>query len=302
MSRGRSRARGRDRHRTGFSRAGAARRADARGRGVLYAWACRPHSGHGRSAPAELYGVAREGGPIPLTPRRRRRRCWSASSTTPFRRMRRIPRARVRLEPLAERNCVSWRRVCRVPVLHGEMEIVGFPLWPRGLPDRRERDSGESFALLEGLDCWCFRRCATSRIPATPRWSRRSGGRGASARGRPGSRTLRTTWATKKPTARCRTSIALAYDGLTSCPRERSHERSRRSRHDSGLSFARRDSGGLWSVGGGDWATSTACTWGIGRFLRRWLPRRARRDARAVAITFDPHPEQFLRPAARRGC
>ena len=51
-------ARGGDRHRSGLPRAGARREADACGRGVLHARACRPHSGHGRPAAAELYRAA----------------------------------------------------------------------------------------------------------------------------------------------------------------------------------------------------------------------------------------------------
>ena len=55
----RARAGGGDRHRPGLPRAGAARRAHARGCRALYARARRPHSGDGRSAPVELYGLSR---------------------------------------------------------------------------------------------------------------------------------------------------------------------------------------------------------------------------------------------------
>jgi phosphoribosyl 1,2-cyclic phosphate phosphodiesterase len=61
-------------------------------------------------------------------------------------------RARVRLEPLAERNPIHGVEFQRVPVMHGQMEIAGFRFGRAayltdvsGIPER-------SFALLEGLD------------------------------------------------------------------------------------------------------------------------------------------------------
>jgi len=39
-----------------------------------------------------------------------------------------------------------------VPLIHGEMEIVGFPLWPHGLSPRRKRHPGIELCSMEGLD------------------------------------------------------------------------------------------------------------------------------------------------------
>ena len=64
----------------------------------------------------------------------------------------------------------------RVPLLHGEMEIAGFRFGRAAYLTDVSAIPEASFALLEGLDhLSCSPRCATSRIPATPPWSRRLG-------------------------------------------------------------------------------------------------------------------------------
>jgi phosphoribosyl 1,2-cyclic phosphate phosphodiesterase len=99
------------------------------------------------------FTMFREGGPIPL---------YAAPETVAV--LERIydytfspqatyaNRARVRLHPLAERNPVHGVEFVRVPLRHGQMEIVGFRFGRvayltdvSGIPE-------ESFALLEGLD------------------------------------------------------------------------------------------------------------------------------------------------------
>jgi phosphoribosyl 1,2-cyclic phosphate phosphodiesterase len=95
----------------------------------------------------------REGGPIPLyasaetaaTLEQIYAYTLSPQATYPN-------RARVRLEPLAERNSIQGVDFIRVPVMHGTMEIAGFRFGRvayltdvSGIPE-------ESFALLEGLD------------------------------------------------------------------------------------------------------------------------------------------------------
>jgi phosphoribosyl 1,2-cyclic phosphate phosphodiesterase len=61
-------------------------------------------------------------------------------------------RARVRLEPLAERNPVHGVEFIRVPVMHGQMEIVGFRVGSVAYLTDVSEIPEESFALLEGLD------------------------------------------------------------------------------------------------------------------------------------------------------
>ena len=61
-------------------------------------------------------------------------------------------RARVRLEPLAERNPVHGVEFIRVPVMHGQMEIAGFRFGSAAYLTDVSAIPEESFALLEGLD------------------------------------------------------------------------------------------------------------------------------------------------------
>jgi len=61
-------------------------------------------------------------------------------------------RARVRLEPLAERNPVHGVEFLRVPVVHGQMEIAGFRMGRVAYLTDVSAIPESSFALLEGLD------------------------------------------------------------------------------------------------------------------------------------------------------
>lgn len=97
--------------------------------------------------------VNRESGPIPL---------YASEETTAV--LKRIydyafsPRAtyptrpRVRLEPLEERTTVHGVDFLRVPVLHGEMEILGFRFGRVAYLTDVNTIPESSFALLEGLD------------------------------------------------------------------------------------------------------------------------------------------------------
>jgi phosphoribosyl 1,2-cyclic phosphate phosphodiesterase len=99
------------------------------------------------------FAAIREGGPIPLYAAPETAAVleqvfdytFSPTATYPN-------RARVRLEPLNERNPVHGVDFLQVPVLHGQMEIAGFRMGRvayltdvSGIPE-------DSFALLEGLD------------------------------------------------------------------------------------------------------------------------------------------------------
>jgi phosphoribosyl 1,2-cyclic phosphate phosphodiesterase len=99
------------------------------------------------------FAASREGGPIPL---------YAAPQTTAV--LERIfeytfspeatypNRARVRLEPLADRNPVHGVDFLRVPVLHRQMEIAGFRMGNVAYLTDVSDIPDESFALLEGLD------------------------------------------------------------------------------------------------------------------------------------------------------
>jgi phosphoribosyl 1,2-cyclic phosphate phosphodiesterase len=61
-------------------------------------------------------------------------------------------RARVRLEPLGERNPVHGVEFVRVPLLHGTMEIAGFRFGSAAYLTDVSAIPEASFALLEGVD------------------------------------------------------------------------------------------------------------------------------------------------------
>jgi phosphoribosyl 1,2-cyclic phosphate phosphodiesterase len=61
-------------------------------------------------------------------------------------------RARVRLEPLTERTPVHGAEFLRVPLMHGEMEIVGYRFGNAAYLTDVSNIPEESYALLEGLD------------------------------------------------------------------------------------------------------------------------------------------------------
>ncbi len=124
-------------------------------------------------------------------------------------------RARVRLEPLAERNPIHGVEFVRVPVLHGEMEIVGFRFGSAAYLTDVSDIPESSFALLEGLDHLVLSALRYQPHPshATVQqaigWAQRIG--------------ARHTWLTHiahelAHEATNRTlpeGVALAYDGLT---------------------------------------------------------------------------------------
>ncbi len=95
----------------------------------------------------------RLGGPIPLyaTPettavlRQIFAYTFSPEATYPH-------RARVRLEALAERNAIHGVEFLSVPILHGEMEIVGFRFGSAAYLTDVSGIPEPSFALLKGLD------------------------------------------------------------------------------------------------------------------------------------------------------
>jgi phosphoribosyl 1,2-cyclic phosphate phosphodiesterase len=99
------------------------------------------------------FAVGRQGGTIPLYASSETRAVleriyeytFSPGATYPN-------RARVRLEPLAERNLVHGVDFVRVPLIHGTMEIAGFRFGSAAYLTDVSDIPETSFALLEGLD------------------------------------------------------------------------------------------------------------------------------------------------------
>ena len=99
------------------------------------------------------FAVFREGGPIPLYAAPETAEAleriydytFSSQSTYPT-------RARVQLQPLAERTAVHGVEFLRVPVQHGEMEIAGFRFGRAAYLTDVSAIPESSFALLTGLD------------------------------------------------------------------------------------------------------------------------------------------------------
>jgi phosphoribosyl 1,2-cyclic phosphate phosphodiesterase len=99
------------------------------------------------------FTVFREGSPIPLYAtaqtaavlERIFEYTFSPNATYPT-------RARVRLEPMAERTTVHGVEFVRVPVIHGEMQITGFRFGSAAYLTDVSAIPEASFALLEGLD------------------------------------------------------------------------------------------------------------------------------------------------------
>jgi phosphoribosyl 1,2-cyclic phosphate phosphodiesterase len=99
------------------------------------------------------FAVGRQGGTIPLYASSETRAVleriyeytFSPDATYPN-------RARVRLEPLAERNSIHGVEFVRVPLVHGQMEIAGFRFGNAAYLTDVSDIPEASFALLEGLD------------------------------------------------------------------------------------------------------------------------------------------------------
>jgi phosphoribosyl 1,2-cyclic phosphate phosphodiesterase len=97
--------------------------------------------------------VFREGGPIPLYASADTSRVLerifdytlSPDATYPT-------RAKVRIEPLADRTRVHGVEFVRVPVLHGRMEVAGFRFGDMAYLTDVSEIPEESFALLQGLN------------------------------------------------------------------------------------------------------------------------------------------------------
>jgi phosphoribosyl 1,2-cyclic phosphate phosphodiesterase len=99
------------------------------------------------------FAAVREGGPIPLYATAETTAVLQSIFAYTFSPRATYPnRARVRLEPLAERTSIHGVEFLRVPVMHGEMEIVGYRFGSAAYLTDVSDIPEESFALLEGLN------------------------------------------------------------------------------------------------------------------------------------------------------
>jgi phosphoribosyl 1,2-cyclic phosphate phosphodiesterase len=162
------------------------------------------------------FAAFREGGPIPLYATAETTAVlehifsytFSPNATYPN-------RARVRLVPVAERNPIHGVDFLRVPVLHGQMEIVGYRFGSAVYLTDVSEIPESSFALLEGLDHLVLSALRFKPHPSHATvdqalgWARRIG--------------ARHTWLThiahelahEATNQTLPAGVALAYDGLT---------------------------------------------------------------------------------------
>jgi phosphoribosyl 1,2-cyclic phosphate phosphodiesterase len=99
------------------------------------------------------FTVFREGGPIPLYASPDSSKVLERIFDYTFSPLSTYPtRARVQLEPLADRTAIHGVEFLRVPLMHGEMEIAGFRFGRAAYLTDVSAIPESSFALLEGLD------------------------------------------------------------------------------------------------------------------------------------------------------
>ena len=103
--------------------------------------------------PLSFKALRESGGPIPLYAAPEAAKVLTRVFDYTFSEQATYPnRARVRIEPLGERNTVHGVQFLRIPLLHGEMEIAGFRFGNAAYLTDVSAIPEPSFALLEGLD------------------------------------------------------------------------------------------------------------------------------------------------------
>jgi phosphoribosyl 1,2-cyclic phosphate phosphodiesterase len=162
------------------------------------------------------FAALREGGAIPLYATRETALVLERIFDYTFSPQATYPtRARVQLQPLAERTAVHGVEFLRVPVMHGEMEIAGFRFGSAAYLTDVSAIPEESFALLEGLDHLVLSALRYKPHPThatveqASGWARRIG--------------ARQTWLThiahelghQQANRALPAGVALAYDGLS---------------------------------------------------------------------------------------
>jgi phosphoribosyl 1,2-cyclic phosphate phosphodiesterase len=99
------------------------------------------------------FAAVKDGGPVPLYATPETAAVLERIFDYTFSPASKYPnRARVRLVPLAEHNAVFGVDFIRVPVMHGEMKIVGYRFGKAAYLTDLSKIPEESFTLLEGLD------------------------------------------------------------------------------------------------------------------------------------------------------
>jgi phosphoribosyl 1,2-cyclic phosphate phosphodiesterase len=128
--------------------------------------------------------ASRRGGPIPLYADKETTAVlehvfsytFSSHATYPT-------RARVQLKPLAERNAVQGVEFVRIPLLHGQLPIVGFRFGNAAYMTDVSAIPEPSFALLEGVEVLALSALrhephpSHSTVEQSLAWSRRIGAR-----------------------------------------------------------------------------------------------------------------------------
>ncbi|MGA2807210.1 MAG: MBL fold metallo-hydrolase [Terracidiphilus sp.] len=162
------------------------------------------------------FTVFREGGPIPLYATAETAEVLERIYDYTFSPQATYPnRARVELQPLGERNTILGIEFVRVPVLHGQQEIVGFRFGRAAYLTDVSAIPESSFELLEGLDLLVLSALRYKPHPShatveqAVAWSRRIG--------------ARRTWLThiahelghEETNRLLPDGIRLAYDGLS---------------------------------------------------------------------------------------
>ena len=252
------------------------------------------------------FTVFREGGHIPLyaspeTEEALRRiydYTFSPKATYPN-------RPRVHLQPLGDRENVLGVEFTRVPIFHGDLEINGFRFGRTAYLTDVSKIPEESFALLEGLDHVVLSALRHrphpnhATVEQAVEWAKRIG--------------AKHTWLThiahelghEDTNAKLPENIRMAYDGLT-FPIEL--DRSTPARRNT-VSVGGTISGATVPVYHSleevprDFGPSIAAIGnfdGVHRGHQQILAAAAAearaRGMRSIAITFNPHPAQFLYP------
>jgi riboflavin kinase/FMN adenylyltransferase len=254
------------------------------------------------------FTVFREGGHIPLyaspeteeTLRRVYDYTFSPKATYPN-------RPRVHIEPLSDRATVFGVEFTRVPVFHGELGINGFRFGRTAYLTDVSRIPEESFALLEGLDYVVLSALRHKPHPnhatveQAVEWAKRIG--------------AKHTWLThiahelghEETNAKLPDNIRMAYDGL-SFPIElaRSNPMSRATVSSGRSSSVQSTTVPVYrslEEVPPDFGPSIAAIGnfdGVHRGHQQILSAAAEearaRGMRSIAITFNPHPAQFLYP------
>jgi len=211
-------------------------------------------------------------------------------------------RPRVDIQPLQDQTSIFGVEFVRVPVLHGHMEISGFRFGRAAYMTDVSAIPDESFALLQGLD-----HVVLSALRHKPHPSHATVEQAVEWAGRIGAKH---TWLThiahelghEETNAKLPDNIRLAYDGLTfpidlETPRRISISVPSEIRnatipvYRSFLEVPENFGPCVAAIGNFDGVHR-----GHQENLKSAATEARQRGMKSIAITFDPHPAQFLYP------